>query len=97
LGSLIGTRLVGENPELFVGLVLANDDLLLMTEETNLLYIPYPVVVNPKLNTFREIVKHWLKGLPDMFQVWILFCLWHTHNFLGGVMQVSSTNELGDR
>ena len=93
-GSLIGTRLVGENPKLFARLVLANGDLPLMTEETNPLYIPNPVVVNPKIKSIKSIAKYWLKGLPDMFQAWVLFCLENTKNFIGEVMQQSTSNEL---
>ncbi len=89
-GSLIGTRLVGENPDLFARLVLANGDLPLMTEETNPLYIPNPLVVNPKISGFKDIAKYWLKGLPDMFQAWILYCLQHTKNFIGPIMQQST-------
>lgn len=89
-GSLIGTRLVGENPDLFARLVLANGDLPLMTEETNPLYIPNPVVVNPKISGFKDIAKYWLKGLPDMFQAWILYCLQNTKAFIGPIMQQST-------
>lgn len=93
-GSLIGTRLVGENPDLFARLVLANGDLPLLTEETNPFYIPNPLVVNPKVDTFRDIAKYWLKGMPDMFQAWILYCLQHTKNFIGAIMQQSTENKL---
>ena len=93
-GSVIGTRLVGENPELFARLVLANGDLPLSTEETNPFYIPNPVVVNPKINTVKDIAKYWLKGNPDMFQAWILFCLQHTRNFIGDTMQQSTVIKL---
>ncbi len=89
-GSLIGTRLVGENPDLFARVVLANGDLPLMTEETNSLYIPNPLVVNPKISGFKDIAKYWLKGLPDMFQAWILFCLQNTKKFIGPIMQQST-------
>ena len=95
-GSLIGTRLVGENPDLFARLVLANGDLPLLTEKTNPFYIPSPVVVNPKINTVKDFAKFWLKGMPDMFQSWILFCLQHTRNFIGGIMQYSTVNKLTD-
>jgi len=89
-GSVIGTRLVGENPDLFARVILANGDLPLATEETNPLYIPNPLVVNPKVDTFKDIIKYWLKGLPYSFQAWVLFCLQHTKNFIGGVMQSST-------
>ena len=96
-GSVIGTRLVGENPDLFARVILANGDLPLLTEETNPFYIPNPVVVNPKIKSFKDILKYWLKGLPDMFQAWILYCLQNTQNFIGAVMQQSTvitlTNE----
>jgi len=96
-GSLIGTRLVGENPDLFARLILANGDLPLITEETNPFYIPNPVVVNPKIKGFKDIAKYWLKGLPDMFQAWILFCLENTKNFIGPVMQQSTAITLTDK
>jgi len=93
-GSLIGTRLVGENPDLFARLVLANGDLPLLTEETNPFYIPNPVVVNPKIKSVKDIAKYWLKGMPDMFEAWILYCLQNTRNFVGDAMQQSTENTL---
>ena len=95
-GSLIGTRLVGENPELFARLVLANGDLPLLTEETNPFYIPNPVVVNPKIKSVKDIAKYWLKGMPDMFQAWILYCLQNSRNFIGFTMQQSTESTLTD-
>ncbi len=49
---------------------------------------------NPKVDTFRDIAKYWLKGVPDMFQAWILFCLQHTKKFIGAIMQQSTENQL---
>ena len=95
-GSVIGTRLIGENPDLFARVILANGDLPAFTEETNPLYIPNPLVVNPKLDTFKDIIKYWLKGLPYSFQAWVLFCLQHTKNFIGGVMQNATVITLTD-
>lgn len=95
-GSVIGTRLIGENPKLFARVVLANGDLPLMTEETNPLYIPNPVVVNPKINSFKDIAKYWLQGLPYSFQAWVLFCLQHSRNFVGDVMQRTTVSKLSD-
>lgn len=93
-GSLIGTRLVGENPDLFARLMLANGDLPQFTEETNPFYIPNPLSVNPKIKSFKDIVKYWLKGIPYSFQAWILFCLQNTRNFVGEVMQQATENVL---
>ncbi len=95
-GSVIGTRLVGENLHLFARLVLANGELPLLTEETNPFYIPNPVEVNPKISSVKDIAKYWLKGMPDMFQAWILFTLQHTKNFIGSTMQSSTVNILTD-
>lgn len=95
-GSVIGTRVIGENPDLFARVVLANGDLPLMTEATNPLYIPNPLVVNPKVNSIKDIMKYWLKGMPYSFQAWILYCLQHTKNFIGSVMQQSTVNKLTD-
>lgn len=93
-GSLIGTRLVGENPDLFARVVLANGDLPLMTEETNPLYVPNPLVVNPKVKGLKAaLAKHALGGFKDWFQAWILFCLTHTRPFVGEVMKLT-TNHL---
>lgn len=93
-GSVIGTRLVGENPDLFARVVLANGDLPLLTEETNPFYIPDPVVVNPGIKSFKDIIKYWLKGIPDSFQAWILYCLQHTQNFIGAIMQQATVKIL---
>ncbi len=95
-GSLIGLRLIGENPDLFARVVCANGDLPLMTEETNPLYIPNPLVVNPKIKTVKSIAKYWLKGLPDMFQAWVLFCLQNSNNFIGETMQNSTEIKLSE-
>jgi pimeloyl-ACP methyl ester carboxylesterase len=95
-GSLIGTRLVGENPDLFARVILANGDLPLGTEETNPFYIPNPLVVNPKIKGFQDIAKYWFAGMPDMFQAWILFCLQNTNNFIGQIMQQSTTLKLSE-
>mgnify|MGYP001030447136 CR=1 FL=1 len=93
-GSVIGTRLVGENPELFARVILANGDLPLSTEETNPLYIPNPLVLNPEIKSFADIAPYWLKGLPDSFQAWVLYSLQNTKNFIGEVMQLSTVNKL---
>ena len=92
-GSLIGLRVIGENPDLFARVVLANGDLPLFTEETNPFYIPNPVVVNPKVNGLKSAVaKHAFKGLTHWFQAWILFCLTSKNLFVGEVMKLTSEN-----
>ncbi len=93
-GSVIGTRIVGENPDLFARLVLANGELPPFTEETNPFYIPDPLVVNPKVKSIKNIAKYWLKGIPYSFQAWILYCLQQTKPFIGEVMQMSTVNQL---
>jgi len=95
-GSAIGLRVIGENPDLFARVICANGDLPLMIENTNPLYVPNPVVVNPKIKSVKSIAKYWLKGMPDMFQAWMLFCLENTRNFIGEVMQSSTEIELSD-
>lgn len=95
-GSVIGLRIIGENPDLFARVVCANGELPMMTEETNPLYIPNPVVVNPKIKSVKSIAKYWLKGMPDMFQAWVLFCLENTRNFIGETMQSSTQIKLSD-
>lgn len=93
-GSVIGLRLIGENPNLFARVVLANGELPGLNEETNPFYIPNPLIVNPKIKSFKDIAKHWLKGMPDMFQAWILYCLQNTGAFIGPIMQQSTEIEL---
>jgi len=93
-GSVIGTRIVGEHPDMFARVILANGDLPLATEKSNPLYIPNPVIVDPRIKGFKDIMKYWLKGLPDMFQAWVLFCLQNSRNFIGPVMQQSTVNTL---
>ena len=96
-GSLIGTRLVGENPDLFARLVLANGDLPTYTEETNPFYIPNPIVVNPKIKGLKTaIAKHALAGLKNWFQAWILYCLTNARPFVGGVMKLATEIKLSD-
>ncbi len=95
-GSAIGNRVIGENPDLFSRVVLANGELPLSTNETNPIYIPNPLHVNPKLNSFKDIAKYWLKGIPYSFQAWVLYSLQHTKNFVGDVMQRATVNELSD-
>jgi len=93
-GSVIGLRIIGENPDLFARVICANGELPLMTEETNPLYLPNPLVVNPKIKSIKSIAKYWLKGMPDMFQAWVLYCLQNTRNFIGDAMRASTEIEL---
>ena len=93
-GSLIMTRIVGDHPELFARVVLANGDLLLETEETNPMYIPSPLEVNPDLKFPNDLLKHGLKGLPEAFQGWILFSLQNPHNYYGKLIQRMTVKEL---
>lgn len=94
-GSLIGLRLIGENPDLFARVILANGDLPIVTEETNPFYIPNPIVVNPKLKGLRQAVaKHVLKGQVNGFQAWIIYSLSHAHAFVGPLMQLMTEVEL---
>lgn len=92
-GSLIGLRVIGENPDLFARVIIANGDLPLFTDETNPFYVPNPVVVNPKVNSLKSAVaKHALQGLKHWFQAWILFCLTSKNAFVGEVMELSLEN-----
>lgn len=94
-GSVIGLRVIGENPDLFARVVLANGDLPSFTETTNPFYVPNPIVINPKIKGLKAAVaKHALGGIKNWFQAWILFCLNNTNNFVGEVMQMSTENEL---
>lgn len=93
-GSLIGNRVIGENPDLFSRVILANGDLPSFTDETNPFYIPNPLVVNPKISGVTDITKHWLMGFPHSFQSWILFTLQNTKNFIASSMQSGTVNQL---
>jgi len=90
-GSLIGMRIVGENPNYFARVILANGDLPSFKAESNPFYIPNPVVVNPKINLLKPAVaKYALKGMDYWFQSWILFCLNNMNTFVGEVMNLST-------
>jgi len=94
-GSVIGTRLVGENPDLFARLILANGDLPDFTEATNPLYIPNPVVINPKVKGLKKaLAKHFLAGRDTSFQAWILYCLTNMNPFVGKVMSFATEVKL---
>jgi haloalkane dehalogenase len=90
-GSLIGMRIVGENPNYFARVILANGDLPSFKTDSNPFYIPNPVVVNPKINLLKPAVaKYALKGMDYWFQSWILFCLNNMNTFVGEVMNLST-------
>lgn len=86
-GSLIGLRLAGEHPNLFSRIVLANGDLPVYKEGENPLYIPNPVVVNPKIKGMKTaLARHAGAGFAGGFQAWVLFCLNHSKIFAGEVV-----------
>lgn len=93
-GSLIGARLVGENPDLFARLLLANGDLPDLNDTTNPLYVPKTLRVNPKIKSLKVLGKFVLKGMPYSFQAWVLFCLQCTYNFIGELMDEYTVNTL---
>ncbi len=96
-GSVIGTRLVGEYPDLFASVVLANGDLPRFKKDTNPFYIPNPLVVNPRIKGLKSaMAKHVLLGLFNSFQAWLLYSLCNTRNFVGDVMQMTTENKLSD-
>ncbi len=76
-GSLIGLRIAGENPGLFVGIIAANAELPNFTEETNPLYIPETIKINTKIKSFAgAMAYHSLGGFTaGSFQAWTLYCL----------------------
>ncbi|MFK8009423.1 MAG: haloalkane dehalogenase [Saprospiraceae bacterium] len=90
-GSLIGMRIVGENPNYFARVILANGDLPSFKADSNKFYIPNPVIVNPKVNALKPAVaKYALKGMEYWFQSWILYCLTNMNTFVGEVMNLST-------
>lgn len=93
-GSLIETRLVGDHPELFARVILANGDMPLLDQDTNPFYIPSPLVVNPDIEFPKDLLKHGLKGMPYAFQGWILFSLQNPHNFYGKLIQRMTAIEM---
>ncbi len=94
-GSLIGLRLAGENSELFSRVVLANGDLPVYKEGGNPLYVPNPVVVNPKVKGLKMAMARYAgAGFAVSFQSWILFCLTHTKIFSGEVLDMMTGNTM---
>jgi len=96
-GSLIGTRLVGENPDLFARVILANGDLPLFDQDSNKFYVPNPVIVNPKIKGPKAaMAKHMLKDMYHGFQSWILYCIQNTRPFVGDVMRMALEGDVLD-
>ena len=92
-GAFIQMRIVGDHPELFSRVVLANGDLPLF-DATNPFYIPSPLAVNPDLKFPNDLLKHGLKGMPDAFQGWILLALQNPNNYYGKLLQRMTSIEL---
>ena len=96
-GSLIGTRLAGENSELFSRFILANGDLPVYKKGENPLYVPNPIVVNPKVKGLKmAMARHAGKGFAASFQAWILFCLNTTQLFSAHVVDIMTESTLND-
>lgn len=96
-GSLIGMRLVGENPDLFARVVLANGDLPDFTEKTNPFYIPNLIQINTKIKGLKAaLAKHSVGGMATSFQAWILFCLTTPKVKVSEIMHLATTTSLSD-
>jgi pimeloyl-ACP methyl ester carboxylesterase len=94
-GSLIGLRLVGENSHLFKRVVLANGDLPLYEKGENPLYVPNPIVVDPKVKSLKmAMAKNAGKGFAASFQAWILYCLKTTQLFAADVVSMMTVSTL---
>jgi pimeloyl-ACP methyl ester carboxylesterase len=93
-GSVIEMRIVGDNPELFARVVLANGDLPRIDQESNPFYIPSPLTIDPALKFPNDLLKHGLKGMPDAFQGWILFALQNPNNYYGNLIQRMTSSDL---
>lgn len=93
-GAMIKGRIVGDHPELFARVILANGDMPLIDKATNPFYIPSPLVVNPNLKFPNDLLKHGLKGGPAAFQGWILFSLQNPNNYYGELLQRMTFKEL---
>jgi haloalkane dehalogenase len=94
-GSLIGSRLVGEHPELFARFILANGELPNYTAENNPFYIPNPIVINPKIKSLKSaLAKYVLKGQEYSFQAWILYCLTTPQITVSEVVDFATTSDL---
>lgn len=94
-GSLIGSRLVGENSDLFARMILANGELPLFTDETNPFYLPDPVEIDLNIEDFETATSAYsMLKMPEWFQVWILYCMTNPHLFVGPCMQSFTEIEL---
>ena len=94
-GGLIGLRLVGENEDLFSRVVMTNTDLIVYPDGKNPLYIPNPLIVNPKVKNIKSaLTKYAMAGMPTSFQAWINYCL-TTHKFTASdIMQMATSTTL---
>jgi haloalkane dehalogenase len=81
-GSLMGLRVVGDEPERFARVVVANGTLPVFPAGTNPFRVPNPVTVNCDLGPFAKVVPPaQLGGRVVGFNRWIAFCL-TTPNFI---------------
>jgi len=75
-GSLIGLRLVGDEPERFARVVVANGTLPVIPVGANPFKVPNPVTINCDLGPFEKVVPPaYLAGQVAGFNRWIEFCL----------------------
>ena len=97
-GSLIGMRIAGEHPDLIARLILANGDLPNYgSEENNPLYVPNPVVINPKVKGLKmSLAKYSGKGMAQSFQAWILWSLTNMNCFASEVIDMTTESDLTD-
>lgn len=96
-GGLIGLRLAGEHSEKFSRIVMANTDLLVNTEADNPLYIPNPIVINPKIKNIKKaLAKYAMQGMPRNFQAWINYCLTTSELTISDIMKLATTSKLSE-
>ncbi len=94
-GGVIGLRLVGENEHLFASATMANTDLVVYKEVVNPLYIPSPIVVNPKVKNVKSaLAKYAMAGMPISFQAWINYCLTTSKFTASDIMQMATSTTL---
>lgn len=90
-GGDMGLRLVGEQPELFSRVVIANAEFIMFKKGTNPLKVPNPVRINCELTQPETMPRiHNPEEFPVKFQHWLMYAL-TTPNFNPGQVVSGTT------
>jgi haloalkane dehalogenase len=91
-GSLIGLRVIGDLPDRFARVVIANGVLPVIPVETQLVTLPDPPILNPYPFPFEDSFCDY--GDWPCFETWATFALTSTLFSPGGVVEAGTASDL---